>query len=146
MDQRVSRVGMAAMTVLAVGVALHSLRFAAAPFGAWPAIDPEIRAMVEQFPLRALIHMLVAPVALLIGPFQFLPKLRARHPRLHRWSGRIYVAACVIAGLGGLATAFHATGGPIAGFGFGLLAVLWIGSRWPHGGRRCSGAFKCIAC
>ena len=127
MDQRVSRVGMIAMAVLAVGVALYSLRFAAVPFGHWPGIGPDIRGVVEQFPVRALIHMLVAPVALLIGPFQFLPKIRARLPRLHRLSGRIYVAACVIAGLGGLATAFHASGGPVAGFGFGLLAVLWIG-------------------
>jgi hypothetical protein len=127
MDQRVSRIVMVAMAVLAVGVALYSLRFAAAPFGVWPAIDPNIRGMIEQFPVRALIHMLVAPVALLIGPFQFLPTLRARRPRLHRWSGRIYVAACVIAGAAALATAFHATGGPVAGFGFGLLAVLWIG-------------------
>jgi hypothetical protein len=127
MGQRVSRLGMIAMTLLAAGVALFSLRFAAAPFGAWPGIDPDIRGVIEQFPARALIHMLVAPVALLIGPFQFLPNLRARYPRLHRGSGRIYVAACVIAGLGGLATAFHATGGTVAGFGFGLLAVLWIG-------------------
>ena len=127
MGQRVSRLGMGAMALLAAGVALYSLRFVAAPFGIWPAIDPDIRGVVEQFPLRALIHMLVAPVALLIGPFQFLPSLRARFPRLHRWSGRVYVAACVIAGLGGLATALHASGGPVAGFGFGLLAVLWIG-------------------
>jgi uncharacterized membrane protein len=127
MDQRVSRLGIGAMALLAAGVALYSLRFAAAPFGVWPGIDPDIRGLIEQFPLRTLIHMLVAPVALLIGPFQFLPKLRARYPRLHRWSGRIYVAACVIAGAGGLATAFHATGGPVAGFGFGLLALLWIG-------------------
>jgi uncharacterized membrane protein len=127
MDQRLSRLGMGAMALLAAGVALYSLRFAATPFGAWPAIDPDIRGVIEQFPLRTLIHMLVAPVALLIGPFQFIPSLRSRYPRLHRISGRIYVAACVIAGAGGLATAFHATGGPVAGFGFGLLAALWIG-------------------
>lgn len=126
MGQRVSRIGMIAMTLLAAGVALTSLRFAGALFGVWPGIDPDIRGVIEQFPARTLIHMLVAPVALLIGPFQFLPNLRARYPRLHRTSGRIYVAACVIAGAGGLATAFHATGGPVAGFGFGLLAVLWI--------------------
>jgi hypothetical protein len=126
MDQRVSRLGMGAMALLAGGVALYSLRFAAVPFGVWPAIDPDIRGVIGQFPLRTLIHMLVAPVALLIGPFQFLPGLRARHPRLHCIAGRIYVAACVVAGAGGLATAFHASGGPVAGFGFGLLAVLWI--------------------
>ena len=128
MDQRLSRLGMAAMTLLAAGVALSSLRFAAAPFGAWPGIDPDIRGLIEQFPWRTLIHMLVAPVALLIGPFQFWPGLRVRLPRLHRWSGRVYVAAVVIAGASALATSFQATGGPVAAFGFGLLAVLWVGA------------------
>ena len=85
MDQRISRVGAVAMTVLAVGVALHALRFLGAPFSVWPAIDPDIRHVVEQWPVRALAHMLVAPVALFLGPFQFLPNLRARRPRLHRW-------------------------------------------------------------
>jgi hypothetical protein len=127
MDQRISRFGMVAMAVLAAGVALHALRFFGAPFAVWPGIDGDIRNLVEQWPVRALAHMLVAPVALFIGPFQFLPKLRARHPRLHRWSGRVYVAACLIAGAAGLATAFHATGGPVAGVGFGILAVVWIG-------------------
>ena len=126
MDQRISSVGAVAMMVLAASVALYSLRFLGAPFSIWPAIDPDIRYVVEHWPVRALAHMLVAPVALLIGPFQFLPNLRARRPRLHRWSGRVYVAACLIAGAAGLATAFHASGGPVAGFGFGLLAVLWI--------------------
>jgi uncharacterized membrane protein len=121
-----SRIGMVAMALLAAGVALFSLRFAAAPFGAWPSIDPDIRGLVERFPLPTLTHMLVAPLALLLGPFQFLPRLRGRYPRLHRWSGRVYVAACLIAGVSGLVTAFAATGGPVAGFGFGLLAVLWI--------------------
>lgn len=128
MGQRVSRFGMVAMAVLAAGVALYSLRFAAAPFGAWPGIDPDIRSVIERFPVRALIHMLVAPAALLLGPFQFLPGLRGRYPRFHRASGRIYVIACIIAGSSGLATAFHASGGPVAGFGFGLLAMLWVGA------------------
>jgi hypothetical protein len=72
--------------------------------------------------------MFIAPFALFLGPFQFFPRLRARRPRLHRIGGRIYVAACLIAGVGGLATAFHASGGPVAGLGFGILAVSWIGT------------------
>jgi hypothetical protein len=42
--------------------------------------------------------------------------------------GRIYVASCVIAGVAGFATALHASGGPVAGWGFGILAVLWVAS------------------
>jgi hypothetical protein len=72
--------------------------------------------------------MLIAPVALLLGPFQFFPGLRAKYPQVHRWSGRVYVTACVLAGTGGLAASPSASGGPVAGLGFGILAVLWIGT------------------
>src|SRR5262249_19106964 len=54
------------------------------------------------------------------------PSIRARAPRIHRYAGRIYVASCVIAGIAGFATALHASGGPVAGWGFGILAILWV--------------------
>src|SRR5262249_1740326 len=54
------------------------------------------------------------------------PSIRARAPRIHRYAGRLYVASCVIAGIAGFATALHASGGPVAGWGFGILAVLWV--------------------
>jgi hypothetical protein len=38
------------------------------------------------------------------------------------------VASCVIAGVAGFAIALHASGGPIAGWGFGILAVLRVGT------------------
>jgi uncharacterized membrane protein len=79
-------------------------------------------------PVQALVHILVAPIALLLGPLQFYPKLRAKYPKAHRWSGRVYVTACVVAGIAGLATSPYASGGPVAGLGFGILAVLWIGT------------------
>ena len=116
------------MTALAAGVALYSLRFWAVPAGVWIAIDGGIRGVIERVPLQALVHMTVAPVALLAGPFQFLPGLRARRPRLHLLTGRIYASACLIAGAAALTTAPFASGGPVAGWGFGILAVLWIGS------------------
>jgi hypothetical protein len=72
--------------------------------------------------------LLMAPAALILGPLQFLPGLRARHPKLHRWSGRIYVLACVIGGAAALATSPSASGGSVAGLGFGTLAILWIGA------------------
>jgi len=118
-----ARLGMA---TLAVGVALYSLRFWAVPAGVWIAIDSGIRGVIEKVPFQALVHMTVAPLALLTGPFQFLPGLRARHPRLHRYTGRIYAASCLIAGVAALATAPFASGGPVAGWGFGIVATLWL--------------------
>jgi hypothetical protein len=114
------------VVVTAVGVALWSERFLGVFAGAWPFIDSGIRGVVSAFPMRALTHMLIAPLALLLGPFQFIASIRARMPRLHHYMGRIYVASCVIAGIAGFATALHASGGPVAGWGFGILAVLWV--------------------
>jgi hypothetical protein len=120
------RSGRYAMIVLAVATALYSLRYWAVPAHVWLGIDDGIRGVIERVPLQALAHMLVGPIALLTGPFQFIPGLRARRPRLHRWTGRVYASACLVAGVAALATAPFASGGLVAGLGFGLLAVCWI--------------------
>jgi hypothetical protein len=137
----------AIMTLLAVSVALYSLRFYGVPAGNWLDIDPGIRGVIGRVPVQALVHMLVAPIALLLGPLQFYPKLRAKYPKSHRWSGRVYVTACVVAGIAGLATSPYASGGPVAGLGFGILAVLWVGTpRSARGVQPCSAGFPYIAC
>ncbi|HEY0107911.1 MAG TPA: DUF2306 domain-containing protein [Rhizomicrobium sp.] len=127
-ERGLARIWLVTAAVLSVAVALVSFRFAAVPFQVWPSVDPGIRGVIERAPLQALIHMIIAPVALLVGPFQFFASIRARRPALHRLMGRIYVAACLVAGTAALATAPYASGGPIAGLGFGTLAFLWIAS------------------
>jgi uncharacterized membrane protein len=76
--------------------------------------------------LAFLAHIVAAPVALAVGAVQFLPRLRARRPGLHRWLGRLYALAIVVGGVSGLRLALDAAGGPIAGWGFGLLAPFWL--------------------
>jgi uncharacterized membrane protein len=126
MERGIARFGLWTMAFLAAGVALYSLRFAAVPAHLWLGVDAGIRGVVERVPLQALTHMIVAPVALFVGPFQFVPGLRAREPRLHRIMGRTYVVACTVAGVAALATAPYASGGPIAGLGFATLAICWL--------------------
>ena len=123
-----ARWGFGFMVVTAVAVAVWSERFLGVFSGIWMGVDAGIRGVVTGFPVRALTHMLIAPLALLLGPFQFISAIRKRAPRLHRYMGRVYVASCVIAGIAGFATALHASGGPVAGWGFGILAVLWVAS------------------
>jgi hypothetical protein len=120
------RFGVATMTMLAAGVALYSLRYYGALVDVWPDIDPRLRSVIAAAPIQALAHMLVGPVVLLIGPLQFLPGLRETRPQAHRWSGRVYVVACLVSGTAALATAPFASGGPVAGLGYGILAVLWV--------------------
>ncbi|TYC64205.1 DUF2306 domain-containing protein [Rhodobacterales bacterium] len=73
-------------------------------------------------------HIGIAPIALMLMPFQFIGSLRVRRPRLHRWMGRVYAAAVLVSGLAGFELAFHSAAGPVATSGFALLAVLWLGT------------------
>lgn len=111
--------GLAAL--LSVGVALFSYRYL-------PRLGPLAPNVVQNLFARPWldVHVAGAATALLLGPLQFLPRLRANHRALHRWIGRSYVVGCLVGGAGGLVMAFGATAGPIAGVGFGSLAVCWI--------------------
>lgn len=66
--------------------------------------------MFDPAALRASIgiglHLLAGVVLLLLGPVQLVAALRKRWPTLHRWSGRIYASAAMLAGAGGLAFIF----------------------------------------
>ena len=60
-----------------------------------------------------LTHILPAMVFMILGPLQFIKNLRSRHPRFHRWSGRIFLTASAIVGVTGMAMAFGKTVGGI---------------------------------
>ena len=114
------------MALLAVGIAVQSMRYELVPMNIWLGVDDAIRGVIERVPLQMLTHAIVAPFALLLGPFQFFPGLRGRHPRVHRWMGRTYVIAVLVGGSAALATAPFASGGPVASLGFGALAIAWL--------------------
>jgi uncharacterized membrane protein len=72
------------------------------------------------------VHIAASGFAMILGAFQFLKPLRRKAPSLHRWMGRGYILACTIGGLAGGTIALYSTAGPIAGWGFFMLAVLWV--------------------
>jgi uncharacterized membrane protein len=107
--------------ILSVGVALFSYRYL-------PRLglrSPEILANLFARPFLDL-HIAGAATALLVSPFQFLSGMRTRMPRLHRRLGRLYAVACLTGAVGGFVLAFGSTAGPIAGVGFGSLAIVWF--------------------
>jgi hypothetical protein len=130
LEKGVARLGLYAMTFLAVGVAIHAMRYDAAPANVFIGVDDAIRGVIMRVPLQALTHMLVGPIALLTGPWQFFGNLRAKHPEVHRWNGRVYVTACLVSGLGAQFTAPFASGGVVASIGFGMLALSWLGTTF----------------
>ena len=68
------------------------------------------------------VHLAGGTVGMLLGFTQFLTRLRVRHPVVHRWTGRIYLLAMLVACIGatgliatspaglGIRVAFAATG------------------------------------
>jgi uncharacterized membrane protein len=73
------------------------------------------------------IHITGGMLALLVGPFQFIKKLRNKFLKWHRTSGKVYLASILfMAGPSGLFMAFYAEGGIVAVIGFMIMAILWM--------------------
>ena len=71
-----------------------------------PHTDAELQAFDDRYrdhPYVALLHVIPGGLFLALAPLQFRAGLRARHPAIHRWSGRALLVTAAIA----LATAFH---------------------------------------
>lgn len=120
---RFSRPRFILAAILSVLVAVSSFRFLLLPMAeAFPGMLGHLAERQTAF----YGHVVASPIALAAGALQFWPRLRARRPALHRWTGRIYAVAILIGGVSGMALAFRAEGGPIAGWGFGVLSVLWL--------------------
>jgi uncharacterized membrane protein len=60
-----------------------------------------------------LTHILPAMLFMVLGPLQFVRSLRSKHPRFHRWSGRIFLTASAVVGVTGLTLAFGKTIGGV---------------------------------
>ncbi|HEY7286455.1 MAG TPA: DUF2306 domain-containing protein [Vicinamibacterales bacterium] len=87
---------------------------------------PLVRARLHVIPWAVVGHLSGGALALLAGAFQVNARLRARFLAVHRWVGRLYVAAVAIGGAGALVMATRSDGGLVTHVGFGLLAVLWL--------------------
>lgn len=77
------------------------------------------------------LHLLFALPLLLGGALQFVPAMRHRWPRAHRWNGRLYMVSALFMALDGL-------------------ALLWwrggvVGDRWQHLGMTLN-AMLIVAC
>lgn len=60
-----------------------------------------------------LFHIVPGMLFMILGPLQFVRSLRAKHPRIHRWSGRIFLTASAVVGVTGLTLAFGKTIGGV---------------------------------
>jgi uncharacterized membrane protein len=76
------------------------------------------------------VHVVGGTLALLIGPFQFVGRLRRRLVRLHRFMGATYVAGTTALGLSGLVLAPTAYTGLVASAGFTVLDLAMLFTTW----------------
>ncbi len=118
-----SRTPLYLMVILSFLIALLSYRFLALGL---ELSFPDMIGLIQTRRFAFLLHVSFAPLALIFGAMQHMPRLRAKNPALHRWTGRAYGLSVLVAGLSGLVIATGTAGGISTQLGFGLLSVLWL--------------------
>ncbi len=76
------------------------------------------------------LHVVPSIIALLVGPLQFVRRLRTRWPAFHRATGYLYLVACAVGAPAGFMLAVGTSSGPLAATGFGTVALLWALLTW----------------
>lgn len=110
------------MAVLAIGPALT---------GTAAGLDQHFAA--EAGPL--LLHIIPALLFVILVPLQFVSSLRARHPQLHRWIGRMVMGSGLVIGISALWLSAHPTGGIVestATIFFSCFFLFSLGKAWWH--------------
>ena len=82
------------LTLIGVAIVLRRM-FALASVHGNPGLDEGF----AQHRLLTTLHILPGLVFVLLGPLQFIRRLRQTRPRVHRWTGRIFVVAALIVGV-----------------------------------------------
>jgi uncharacterized membrane protein len=120
------RLAFALLTLLSLGVAAYAVGvYGFLPLGAF--VLPDMRTAYETHAVAIYAHVFASAAALALGPLQFVPWLRERHTRLHRWMGRLYLSVGVlVGGSSALYVSTFAYGGLGARAGFALLAACWL--------------------
>jgi Predicted membrane protein (DUF2306) len=82
-----------------------------------------------------LLHVVPSLLFMLLVPLQFISSLRQRHPRLHRWTGRVLMSLGLVLGISALGLSAHPVGGLAEGSAtifFGCFFLFALGQAWWH--------------
>jgi uncharacterized membrane protein len=125
--RRLAGPGWVIMTLACVSITVIASRYL--------TFDPEVYFPVQREPYLqhefALgVHVLSGMLALLIGPFQFVRRLRRRFVPVHRFMGATYVASATALGVSGLVLAPTAYTGLVASAGFTVLDLAMLFTTW----------------
>lgn len=92
-------------------------QFAAGGF--WPRYAPYL-----------LVHIIAGMTALLLGPFQFVPSIRKNYKKTHRFMGKTYLIAILVAAIASLQMSINKITidekAAVYGLGLFMLALVWV--------------------
>jgi uncharacterized membrane protein len=119
--RRPGKIWLGVVAFFAVMTGLGALRYAL-PHVPFPAPLPNF--LTRRIALS--IHASCGAIALMLGPWQFLPGIRARRLSVHRYMGWAYASLVVVSWAASLPIAAHAQTGVWASAGFLSLGAFWI--------------------
>ena len=120
----IAKISWIVMTLSAFLVAAYAIALLGMP----DVRPPFLVQLFSVSPSAIALHLSGGIAAIVLGAFQLNSRLRKIYLPAHRWLGRIYVVAVVVGGIAGFVLAINSTGGLVAHFGFGMMAVCWVGS------------------
>jgi uncharacterized membrane protein len=84
--------------LVAIGIAAAILNLATLLKAPQAGPNPAMNVGVAAHPVLTLVHVPPGLLFMLLAPLQFVPTIRARVPRLHRWIGRLVVSLALVIG------------------------------------------------
>jgi hypothetical protein len=131
------RVWIAFLVLCAIGAAAAARRIVA--LGTTPLTGSADSANLDaDFAGKAgltLLHIIPSLLFVTLVPLQFVGRLRQRHPRLHRWTGRAALFLGMVIGISALVLSTHPVGGVVesaATISFGCFFLFSLGAAWLH--------------
>lgn len=122
------RIAWAALWLLALAVVLH---FLWGSFLKYAPQDPNAYGMFWSRRAWLWTHLAGGTLTALLGPWQFIARLRKAYPRVHRWTGRVYLSAMLVACVGAAGLIATTPGGFALQAAFAATALAWLCTALP---------------
>lgn len=107
-------------------LALATAGFFVPPYLVGGTTVPDLDRITPGYYTSLVIHAVPAGLALITGPWQFVPALRTRYPRFHRINGRIYLISVIVAALAAVYSSAVTKSGFALQVAFFVLIVAWL--------------------
>lgn len=123
MQRAASLLGLLALAGLGTGVSVYASQYLTNTPDAFPFL-PQRQTYADQR-LALMVHVASGAGALLLGPLQFIPRIRRALPVAHRIAGYFYVLCVLFSSLAGIWIAASSFGAPVSSAGFMVLGIIW---------------------